>query len=161
MGMAAAMVKGEADAISMWEPESENAVHAIGKDAIISRTTRCTASCPRVFDDRRDERSAAAEGACSRSCARHSLPRRTCRRIPPRYFPLISQMTKHPQDEIARSWEHHDFPLGVAPDLLDLITEEEKWVAAQQKRTPRSRAQLAGFIDTTILKEAQALNAKR
>src|SRR5262245_7983195 len=33
--MAAAMVKGEADAISMWEPESENAVRAIGKDAII------------------------------------------------------------------------------------------------------------------------------
>jgi hypothetical protein len=49
----------------------------------------------------------------------------------------------------------------VAPDLLDLITEEEKWVAAQQKRAPRGRAELAGFIDTTILKEAQALNAKR
>jgi hypothetical protein len=28
-------------------------------------------------------------------------------------------------------------------------------VAAQQNRTPRSRAELAGFIDTTILKEAQ------
>src|SRR5262245_48637982 len=33
--MAAAMTKGEADAISMWEPESENAAQAIGKDAII------------------------------------------------------------------------------------------------------------------------------
>ena len=74
---------------------------------------------------------------------------------PKRYFPLISEMTKHPQDQIARSWEHHDFPLRVAPDLLDLIMEEEKWVAAQQKRTPRSRAELAGFIDTSILKEAQ------
>ena len=74
---------------------------------------------------------------------------------PKRYFPLISEKTKHPQDQIARSWEHHGFPLRVAPDLLDLITEEEKWVAAQQNRTPRSRAELAGFIDATILKEAQ------
>jgi hypothetical protein len=49
----------------------------------------------------------------------------------------------------------------VAPDLLDLITEEEKWVAAEQKRAARSRKELAGFIDATILKEAQSLNAKR
>jgi sulfonate transport system substrate-binding protein len=75
---------------------------------------------------------------------------------PKRYFRLVSQMTKHPQDQIARSWEHHRFPLRVAPDLLALITEEEKWVAAQQNRSPRSRAELAGFIDNTILKEAQA-----
>jgi hypothetical protein len=34
-------------------------------------------------------------------------------------------------------------------------------VAAQQNRAPRSRKELAGFIDTTILKEAQALNGKR
>ena len=61
----------------------------------------------------------------------------------------------------SRSWEHHGFPLGVAPDLLNLITEEEKWVAAQQNRAARSRTDLAGFIDTSILTEAQALNGRR
>ena len=55
-------------------------------------------------------------------------------------------------DALAAALEAGD---GVAPDLLDLITEEEKWVAAEQKRTPRTRAELAGFIDTSILKEAQ------
>jgi hypothetical protein len=38
--------------------------------------------------------------------------------------------------------------------MLDIITEEEKWVAALQQRTPRTRTELAGFIDTSILKEA-------
>jgi ABC-type nitrate/sulfonate/bicarbonate transport system substrate-binding protein len=33
--MALTMVKGEADAISMWEPESQNAVDALGTDAIV------------------------------------------------------------------------------------------------------------------------------
>jgi NitT/TauT family transport system substrate-binding protein len=160
-GMAAAMVKGEADAISMWEPESENAVHAIGKDAIIFQNNKVYRELYSVYstidvigDPRR--RKELLEFVRATLVAAGDL-----QKDPKRYFPLISEKTKHPQDQIARSWEHHGFPLGVSPDLLDLITEEEKWVAAQQNRAPRGRAELAGFIDTTILKEAQALNAKR
>jgi NitT/TauT family transport system substrate-binding protein len=159
--MAAAMVKGEADAISMWEPESENAVHAIGKDAIIFQDNKVYRELYSVYsttdvmnDPRR--RKELVEFVRATLVAAADL-----QKDPKRYFPLISEKTKHPQDQIARSWEHHGFPLGVAPDLLDLITEEEKWVAAQQKRAPRGRAELAGFIDTTILEEARALNAKR
>jgi NitT/TauT family transport system substrate-binding protein len=159
--MAAAMVKGEADAISMWEPESENAVHAIGKDAIIFQDNKVYRELYSVYsttdvmnDPRR--RKELLEFVRATLVAAADL-----QKDPKRYFPLISEKTKHPQDQIARSWEHHGFPLGVAPDLLDLITEEEKWVAAQQKRAPRGRAELAGFIDTTILEEARALNAKR
>ena len=38
---------------------------------------------------------------------------------------------------------------------LDLLVEEEKWVAGVQSRTPRTRAELAGFIDTSIIEEAR------
>ena len=153
--MAAAMVKGEADAISMWEPESENAVRAIGKDAIIFQDNKVyrelysVYSTTDVISDPRRRKELVAFVRATLAAAGD------LQKDPKRYFPLISEKTKHPQDQIARSWEHHGFPLRVAPDLLDLITEEEKWVAAQQNRTPRSRAELAGFIDTTILKEAQ------
>ena len=153
--MAAAMVKGEADAISMWEPESENAVRAIGKDAIIFQDNKVYRELYSVYsttdvmnDSRR--RQELVEFVRATLAAAADL-----QKDPKRYFPLISEKTKHPQDQIARSWEHHRFPLRVAPDLLDLIAEEEKWVAAQQNRAPRSRAELARFIDTTILEEAQ------
>ena len=153
--MAAAMVKGDADAISMWEPESENAVQAIGKDAIIFQDNKVYRELYSVYsttdvmnDPRR--RKELVEFVRATLAAAADL-----QKDPKRYFPLISEKTKHPQDQIARSWEHHGFPLRVAPDLLDLITEEEKWVAVEQKRTPRTRAELAGFIDTSILKEAQ------
>jgi hypothetical protein len=33
--------------------------------------------------------------------------------------------------------------------------EEEKWVAGGQSRTPRTRAELASFIDTSIIEEAR------
>jgi NitT/TauT family transport system substrate-binding protein len=159
--MAAAMVKGEADAISMWEPESENAVHAIGKDAIIFqdntlyRELYSVYSTTDVMNDPR-RRKELVEFVRATLVGAADL-----QKDPKRYFPLISEKTKHPQDQIGRSWAHHAFPLRVAPDLLDLITEEEKWVAAQQNRPPRGRAELAGFIDTTILEEARSLNAKR
>ena len=158
--MAAAMVKGEADAISMWEPESENAVRAIGKDAIIFQDNKVYRELYSVYsttdvikDPRRHKELVEFVRATLAGAA-------DLQKDPKRYFPLISEKTKHPQDEIARSWEHHGFPLGVAPDLLNLITEEEKWVAAQQNRAPRSRTELAGFIDTSILKEAQGLNRR-
>ena len=160
-GMAAALAKGDADAISMWEPESENAVQAIGKDAIIFQDNKVYRELYSVYsttdvmnDPRRRKELLEFVRATLAGAA-------DLQKDPKRYFALISEKTKHPQEQIARSWEHHGFPLGVAPDLLDLITEEEKWVAIQQNRAPRTRAQLAGFIDTSILKEAQALNAKR
>ena len=154
--MAAALVKGQADAISMWEPESENAVHALGSDAImfqdnkVYRELYSVYSTTDVMNDPR-RRKELVEFVRATLAAAAEL-----QKDPKRYFPLISRMTKHPEDQIARSWEHHGFPLAVAPDLLDLITEEEKWVALQQKRAPRSRAELAGFIDTSILKEARS-----
>ena len=154
--MAAAMVKGDADAISMWEPESENAARAIGADAIVFQDNKVYRELYSVYsttDVMRDarRRKELVEFVRATLAAAADL-----QKDPKRYFPLISEKTKHPQDQIARSWEHHGFPLAVAPDLLSLNTEEEKWVAAEQKRTPRGRAELAGFIDTTILKEARS-----
>jgi len=76
-------------------------------------------------------------------------------KAPSKYFDVISRVTKHPADQIARGWDHHGFPLAISPDTLDLLVEEEKWVAGVQSRTPRTRAELAGFIDTSIIEEAR------
>ena len=40
-----------------------------------------------------------------------------------------------------------------------MITEEEKWVAAGQQRAPRTRQDLAGFIDPSVLRDALATAA--
>src|SRR4026208_1361446 len=147
--------RGGANASAMWEPESENAVRAIGKDAIIFQDNKVyrelysVYSTTDVISDPRRRKELVAFVRATLAAAGD------LQKDPKRYFPLISEKTKYPQDQITTSWEHHGFPLRVAPDLLDLITEEEKWVAAQQNRMPRSRAELAGFIDFTILKEAQ------
>lgn len=153
--MAAAVAKGDADAISMWEPESQNAAAALGADAVtfqdntIYRELYSIYSSTDVLNDARRRRELVAFVRAILSSTAD------LQRQPARFFPLISRATMHPEPEIARSWEHHAFPLGIAPDLLNLLVEEEKWVAGRQSRLPRTRQELAGYIDTSILEEAR------
>ena len=153
--MAAAVAKGDADAISMWEPESQNTMELLGKDAItfqdneVYRELYSVYSTTDVLNDPRRRKELVA-------FVRELITQTgNLRKEPAKYFDLISRVTKHPAPQIARSWEHHGFPLAVAPDLLNILVEEEKWVAAGQSRPPRSRAELAGFIDTSIIEAAR------
>ena len=153
--MAAAVAKGDADAISMWEPESQNTVELLGKDAItfqdnkVYRELYSVYSTTDVLNDPRRRKELVA-------FVRELITQTgNLRREPAKYFDLISRVTKHPAPQIARSWEHHDFPLAVAPDLLNILVEEDKWVAAAQSRPPRPRAELASYIDTSIIDEAR------
>ena len=154
--MAAAVTKGDADAITMWEPESQNAVEALGTDAVIFQNNTIyreffsVYSSTDVLNDTRRRRER-VEFVRAVLASTEEL-----KREPRRFFPLISRVTRHPEQQIARGWEHHRFPLAVPSDLLDIVTEEEKWVAMNQTRAARTRKELEGFIDTSIIKEAQA-----
>lgn len=153
--MAAAVAKGDADAISMWEPESQNAVDALGADAVIFQNNTIyrelfsVYSSTDVLNDTRRRREL-VEFVRAVIASTGELTR-----DPKRFVPLISRVTRHPEAQITRSWEHHAFPLAVPSDLLDIVTEEEKWVAARQKREPRTRADIEGFIDRSVLAEAR------
>jgi sulfonate transport system substrate-binding protein len=155
-GMAAALVRGDADAISMWEPESQNAVVALGRDAIVFQDNNTYReffsiySTTDVLTDRR-RRAELVDFVRALQVATDRL-----RQDPKPIFPLISRITKHPENQIARGWEHHAFPFDIPPDLLDSLTEEEQWVAANQQRPARTRQELAAFIDPSILAEARA-----
>src|SRR5262245_66408082 len=104
--MAAAVLKGDADAISMWEPESQNAVEALGKDAIIFQDNKVYRELYSMYsttdvlnDPRRRKELVAFVRAVLSSTA-------DLQKEPARYFPLISKVTQRPAPEIARSWEH-------------------------------------------------------
>ena len=154
--MAAAVVRGDADAISMWEPESENAVVALGADAVtfqnnaLYREFFSLYSTTDVLSDRR-RRSELVDFIRALRVSTDRL-----RQDPTPFLPLIRKVTGHPEEQIARSWKHHAFPFRVPMDLLDSVTEEEKWVAANQQRTPRTRQELAAFIDSSVLTEAMS-----
>jgi sulfonate transport system substrate-binding protein len=158
--MAAGIVKGDADAISMWEPEAQKAVEALGPDAIVfpnNRLYRELFSLYTTTDILTDARRRRELVAFVRALivATGELTAK-----PQPHFPLIAKTVGRPADLVARSWEHHAFPAALPNDALDVMVEEEIWIARNQGRAPRTRATLAAFIDTSVLTEARAV-AKR
>ena len=153
--MAAGVIDGRADAISMWEPEAQNAVDGLGKDAIVFQDNKVYREFFSLYS------STEVLGNPKRRAELISFVRALFVSVdemktkPAPHFPLISQVTGHPVQQIAASWEHHAFPMAVNADMLDVMVEEEKWVAPKQNRAPRTREALAAFFDSSILQEAR------
>jgi NitT/TauT family transport system substrate-binding protein len=153
--MAAGVVDGRADAISMWEPEAQKAVDGLGRDAIVFQDNKVYRELFSLYT------TTDVLGDSQRRPQLVSFVRALLSAVdemktrPAPHFPLIAKTTGHPVDQVARSWEHHAFPVAVPGDMLDVMVEEEKWVAPKQNRAPRSREALAAFFEPSILEEVR------
>jgi len=70
-------------------------------------------------------------------------------------IPIVARKINQTEAAVKGAWTHHAFPAALPADILDILTEEDRWVAALQQRAPRPREALAAFIDTTVLRDAQ------
>jgi NitT/TauT family transport system substrate-binding protein len=154
--MSDALQRGDVDAIAMWEPEPADAIAQLGDDAI-------------VFQDRsvyREVFNLHARGADLADPAKRrsivefvrALARATeaLKTAPESHWPHVSSITGFSLEEIAAGWPEMEFPVAIIPDMLDVLEIEEVWVAKERNRTPRSRDELAVFIDRSVVEEALA-----
>jgi sulfonate transport system substrate-binding protein len=74
---------------------------------------------------------------------------------PQQSWPLLATKLNYTEAVIAKSWPQLHYAGSIADDLLDVMVEEERWVAKERNRAPRSREQLAVFIDKSLLAEAR------
>jgi len=154
--MSDALLSGETDVISIWEPEPEDAIRQLGDDAI-------------VFQDRNVYREVfnlhATATALADPAKRRSIvafvravadATAALQENPEAYWPHISSVLGYTEAQIADGWPEMEFPVQIVPDILDVLEAEEVWVAKERDREPRSREELARFIDTSVLEEALA-----
>lgn len=159
-GMPSALAEGKVDAVTIWEPEMENAAEVIGADAIefsgkgIYREVFNLNTTAQVLADPA-KRKAVVDFV--RATLRASAD---IRANPSRAWPYVEAVGTYKQPVIAKAWPHHSFPGVLAPDLLEVMVEEEIWLAGVEKREPRSREALAAMIDPSVLREALAGNAQ-
>jgi sulfonate transport system substrate-binding protein len=154
--MTEALSKGEVDAVTVWEPQIEVARRALGADAIelegpsVYRelynlnTTAAILADPQM----RSQIVAYVRDIIAASAQMRGDPA-TARR-------LSAVASGHGQDLTDAAWKHLAFPGTLAPDLLDVMVEEEAWLARREGRPARARAELAGLIDATVLRDALA-----
>jgi len=154
--MSDALARGEVDAISIWEPEPEDAIRQLGDDAIVFQDKsvyrevfNLHARAPDLADPAKRRSIVEFVRAVAKASA-------ALKENPQTYWPHISSITGFTEEEIAMGWPEMQFPVRIIPDMLDVLVEEEPWVAKLQQREPRSREQLAELIDYSVLEEALA-----
>ena len=153
--MSAALRDGRVDAVAMWDPETARAVMAVGDDAVVLQDKtvyrelfNLNTSAKVLADPAK--RKAVVEFLRSLITATERLQAK-----PQDFWPYISTRVTHPVDLLEKSWPELRFTNGIVPDLLNVLEEEEKWVAKERNRTPRTRAQLSTLIDASLLEEAR------
>lgn len=152
----AALVNGEVDAISIWEPYAENAVRALGADAVVFPGTGIyreifslhTTAANLADPDKRARIVAFLRAVISATAEVNAAPRRAQE--------LVAEAGGFSVEEIANSWSHHSFIAAFPEDVLDVMVDEETWLASVQGRTPRPREELATLLDRSVFDEAMA-----
>jgi NitT/TauT family transport system substrate-binding protein len=154
--MSDALARGEIDAISIWEPEPADALAQLGEDAIMFQDRgvyrevfNLHARATDLADA--DKRRSIVEFVRAAARATEAL-----RADAETYWPHVSGITGFSLEEIAAGWPEMEFPVEIIPDMLDVLEVEEAWVAKERNRAPRSRQELAVFIDRSVVAEALA-----
>jgi sulfonate transport system substrate-binding protein len=154
-GMSAMLKRRDVDAVAIWEPEAENSAAALGSDALVLQDRNIyrelfnLQTSTKVLNDPA-KRHALVEFLKALLTASASLRDR-----PEQLWPLLSSKLNYSQAVIAKSWPQLRYAGSIADDLLDVMVEEDRWVAKERNRAPRSREQLATFIDRSLLDEAK------
>jgi NitT/TauT family transport system substrate-binding protein len=69
---------------------------------------------------------------------------------------LVAKAAQLDVETVRGSWPYFNYPGTLATDLLDVFVRQDPWIAKVQKRAPRSRHELAGLIDDSVVREARA-----
>lgn len=151
------LARQEVDAVVIWEPESENALQAVGDDGIefggegvYRELFNLNTTAEKLADPAERARIVAFIAAVLEAGKRLAAD-------PLRGKALVTAAGGFAAQDVEDSWKHHRFAPGMPADLLDVMVEEEQWLAGQEKRVPRGREELAKLIDTSAYEEALKL----
>ena len=157
--MPAALANREVDAVTIWEPEVENAAAAIGGDAIEFQKVQGRTVYRELFNLNTTAANLANPAKRRQIVAFvRALLKATAeiRDQPQVVWPLVAQSTGYDAKLIEKVWHHEAYPAALVPDLLDVIVEEDVYIARERNRTPRTRSELAVLIDASVLRDALA-----
>jgi sulfonate transport system substrate-binding protein len=154
----------EVDAIAIWEPDSEQALRAlraIGEDIVVfsgngiyhERYNLCTTADALANPGKRREIASlmrAISGACD-DINRNPAVAAEAQALVAKSGGLYTA------EEVALGWPNIRFVASFDDHLIELFVEEDIWLAAEEKRQPRSREELARLIDRSLYDEVRAL----
>jgi len=150
------LANGTVAAVTLWEPSPQVAMDRIGSDAI-------------EFQDRSVYREIVNLHSTAETLAKPEKRRaivafvralmaaqKQYREQPELAKPRVTKALNMDAALLDKVWHNEQWLGTLVPDILDVLVEEDVWVAAQTGRSARTRAQLTPLVDDSIMKEALA-----
>jgi NitT/TauT family transport system substrate-binding protein len=155
--MAEALARGEADVMATFEPEPAIAVQLLGNDAIVLQDRKVYREAFNLNARAKDLADPEKRRAIVRFVRAVADASKALKKEPAPYLQEISGVIGFTVDQIRLGWPETEFPVHIIPDMLDVLEVEEQWLAKTANRAPRSRAELAKFVDRSVVEEALRL----
>ncbi len=156
-GLAEALARGDADVIATFEPEPEVAMHLLGSDGIVLQDRKVYREAFNLNARAQDLADPEKRRAIVRFVRAVADASKLLEKNPDPYLPHISSVLGFTGEQIRWGWPETRFPVHIIPDMLDVLEAEEQWLAKGANRPARSRAELAKFIDRSVVEEALKL----
>ncbi|KAI1105378.1 periplasmic binding protein-like II [Jackrogersella minutella] len=146
---------GRIDAIGVWEPSVELGSKSLGIDAIVFGNDQTVyreiynlATTTEKLDDlqKREEIVQFLKALKQAEGVFQDDPQKVISRV--------AEAVQVNATLLEAVWPVHRWDLRVPPDMLDVLVDEDKFVALNAKREPLSKEDLAILIDPSILEEA-------
>jgi len=153
--MVQALADGRLDAIVAFEPEPERARQLLGNDAVVLQDKRVYRELFNLNTSAKVLADPAKRRAVVELVRTLMATSKAWRENPEPSLPLIVSKLSLPAELIRSALPEIRYAGGMVKDLLDVLVEEEQWVAMERNRTPRTRAQLATLIDKSVLEDAR------
>ena len=150
------LLRGELDAVTIWEPEMQRAYEGLGADAIEFHDPAAYREQFSLFTTEEKLRDPAIRRDIVAFVRAVIQASQHIQRQSAEAQALVARAGRFDEKLVARAWRHHTFPATLLPKLLDIMVKEEVWVAKETGRAPRGRAELARLIDDSVLREAMA-----
>ena len=68
----------------------------------------------------------------------------------------LAKATGYERGLIERAFPYHDYNVSIVPNHLDVLFDQDQWIAQEQGRAPRSREALSTLLDYSVYHEAVA-----
>lgn len=149
-----ALRDGTLDAVTVWEPQIQQAKLAIGADAIefcdptlyCERFNLCSTQS-KLDDPALRPRIVAFVRALIDATRR-------LQSAPQRAQALVARAARLDVRTVEASWPYLTYPGTLVPDLLDALVPVDAWVAKETGRSGRTATELGKLIDPSILRDA-------
>lgn len=151
-----AIIDKRVEAITIWEPALQAAKDALGADAIELKT-------PGVYASYFNLNTTAAKLADPNKrkqmveLTRHLIRAAQLVKEKPQIgCEWLAKASGFDAALIERAFRYHDYTPAIVPDHLDMLVDQDKWIAQEQGRAPRTREALATLFNHSVYQEAVA-----